>query len=348
MSEWNHIPLLIMFSMMIGPGVQAATPKPVRIIIVDASGQGDFKTVQGAINSLPASPAQTRIIRIRKGHYSEKIYIEKDNIVLEGEDREQTVISASIARDEWRCAHADDWGVATINIEGNDVTLKNLTIANNYGFDQQQDRMISCLKDTINHQKKIIRTGHQMALRTFQCSRLKVIHCLLKAFGGDTVSPWNTADGMYYFKDCILEGGVDFYCPRGWAYAEDCTFIAHSGTASIWHDGSGNADEKTVLVNCHFTGFDGFKLGRYHRDAQFYLINCVFANNMADTDIYLVPTSNNIRWGRRVYYYNCHRQGGDYDWYKNNLASAPGHPDPSQIDAKWIFGNRWNPLQTEN
>jgi pectinesterase len=67
---------------------------------------------------------------------------------------------------------------------------------------------------------------------------------------------------MFYFKDCLMEGGVDFYCPRGWAYAENCTFFANTGPASIWHDGTGNIDFKTVLKNCKFDGYDGFKLGR--------------------------------------------------------------------------------------
>jgi pectinesterase len=175
-------------------------------------------------------------------------------------------------------------------------------------------------------------------------TRLKAINCRFKAFGGDTVSPWNVESGLFYFKDCIMEGGVDFYCPRGWAYAENCEFISHSGTAAIWHDGSKYQDSKTVLKNCRFDGFKGFNLGRYHRDAQFYLINCQFESNMADRDIYLVPTANLIQWGRRIYYYDCHRKGGDYKWHTNNLSTAPGNPDPTMINAQWVFGTKWNPL----
>ncbi|MBK8043616.1 MAG: hypothetical protein IPK21_13740 [Haliscomenobacter sp.] len=59
----------------------------------------------------------------------------------------------------------------------------------------------------------------------------------LRALGGDTVSPWDVENGMYYFNDCTMEGGVDFYCPRGWAYAENCRFICHNREAAIWHDG---------------------------------------------------------------------------------------------------------------
>lgn len=313
-------------------------------ITVAADGTGDYKTIQGAINSLPDSSATTRIIFIKKGTYSEKLYIEKSNIQLEGEDRETTILVASIARDEWRCGHTDDWGVATMNIGANDITLKNLTVTNDYGFDFKE-RTIWCAADTTaNKEKKLRRDGHQMALRTMNmATRLKAINCRFRAYGGDTVSPWEIFNGMWYFKDCIMEGGVDFYCPRGWAWAENCEFITHTGPAAIWHDGSGNEDSKTVLVNCRFKGYDGFMLGRYHRDAQFYLVNCTFASNMRDSAIYRVPTNNSIKWGHRIYYYNCHREGGnDFTWYKDNL---PATVAPKDISVKWLFGNRWQPSE---
>jgi pectinesterase len=150
-------------------------------------------------------------------------------------------------------------------------------------------------------------------------------------------------NGMWYFNNCIMEGGVDFYCPRGWAWAENCEFITHTGPAAIWHDGSGNKDSKTVLMNCKFSGYDGFMLGRYHRDAQFYLVNCSFAKNMKDSAIYLVPTNNVIQWGKRIYYYNCHRESGkDFEWYKNNL---PVDVSLKDIRVSWVFGGRWKPEQ---
>ncbi|MBS1918816.1 MAG: pectinesterase [Bacteroidetes bacterium] len=309
-------------------------------IVVDIKGSGDFISIQAAINSLPDNSDPTRVIFIKKGLYAEKIFIEKNNITLTGEDRDATIIKQNIARDEWRCNHPDDWGVATMNINGNDITLENLTVENNYGFEMKGSREVECPLDSISHKHIITDNGHQMALRTILATRLKAIHCHFKAFGGDTVSPWNVDSGMFYFKDCVMEGGVDFYCPRGWAWAEDCKFFANTGPASIWHDGSQYPDSKTVLMHCSFDGYNGFKLGRYHRDAQFFLINCSFSKNMADKDIYLVPTANSIHWGRRVYYYNCHREGGDYTWFSNQL---PADIKANDISVDWLFKNKWHP-----
>lgn len=310
-------------------------------IIVDPAGKGNFTSIQAAINSLPDSSFSPRVIFIRNGMYAEKLYIEKSNIMLIGESREKTIITAAIARDEWRCGHTEDWGVATLNVGANDITLENLTITNSYGFDWTQDKTVYCATDTVNKQRKITKNGHQMALRTMNATRLKAVNCHFRAFGGDTVSPWNVENGQWYFKDCIMEGGVDFYCPRGWAWAENCTFIAHGGTAAIWHDGSRYEDSKTVLMNCRFSGYDGFLLGRYHRDAQFYLVNCTFDANMRDSAIYRVPTSNELQWGHRVYYFNCHRKGDhEYSWYADNL---PAGLPASAITVDWVFNNKWKP-----
>lgn len=309
-------------------------------IIVSADGSGDYRSIQGAINNIIGNEGP-RTVYIRNGIYNEKIYVEKGNIILEGESREHTIITTAIARDAWRCGHTDDWGVATINVGANDITLKNLTITNSFGFELKGDITIDCAHDTLNRKKILNKTGHQMALRTMNATRLKAINCHFRSFGGDTVSPWEVENGLWYFKDCIMEGGVDFYCPRGWAWAENCEFIAHNGPAAIWHDGSRHEDSKSILVNCRFRGFDGFLLGRYHRDAQFYLVNCVFASNMKDAPIYLVPTSNTIRWGYRVYYYNCHREGGnDFEWHRDNL---PAHIRAKDITTAWLFQNKWKP-----
>ena len=315
-------------------------------LVVDASGKGDFKTIQAAINSLPDSSATDRTVLIRKGVYPEKVSITKNHLILQGDNSSNTVITQAISRDMWLCSNPGDWGVATVNLSGNDITLKNLSIINSYGRDFTRDTVIDCPNGKGSPQKTVTKNGHQMALRSTQTTRLKVINCVLRAYGGDTVSPWNGVSGMYYFQNCTMEGGVDFYCPRGWAYAENCTFICHNREAAIWHDGSKNKSEKTVLKNCVFRGDEGFKLGRYHLDSQFYLIDCQFAKEMADAPIYQAASSKGVKWGNRSYYYNCHHTGRDYGWLKNNLTEAENAPSVKIITASWAFDNQWNPKKT--
>jgi pectinesterase len=312
-----------------------------QVITVSQDGSGMHRTIQGALNSIPDHTKEGFTIKIAKGIYHEKLYIEKANITLEGSNKAETVISASIARDAWRCHFQDDWGVATVNVAASDITLKSLTIENRYGFENKATATIDCPTDATG-QKVIGSGGHQMALRTMNgATKLSAFDCHFKAFGGDTVSPWEVNHGMWYFKDCQMEGAVDLYCPRGWAWAENCHFTVHGGTAAIWHDGSKHPDSKTILVNCRFSGFDGFMLGRYHRDAQFYLIDCVFDANMRDSAIYRVPTTNIIQWGHRVYYAGCKRLAEpQYTWYRDNLPTGLAKKD---ITVEWLFNKKWNP-----
>ena len=311
---------------------------------VSASGNGQFTTIQAAIDHIPKGAHEFISIQIDAGVYNEKLFIKKSEFELVGAGIGKTIITQSIARDAWRCDHIDDWGVATVNVDScRAINFKNLTIENRYGFENKTAIKIACAADTAKY-KLVQPNGHQMAFRSFNATQLKFVNCHFKAFGGDTMSPWNTTDGMFYLKDCVLEGGVDFYCPRGWAYAENCSFYSHNGPAAIWHDGSLHEDAKTVLVNCNFKGFDGFNLGRFHRDAQFYLIKCDFAANMSDTAIYQVKTNNTLSWPGRVYYADCVGADLKKNFYKNNLQEAKGSPKVSDINAHWVFGDRWNPL----
>src|SRR4051794_6213660 len=88
------------------------------IITVDPSGKGDFTSIQAAINHIDSRIDQSTVIRIKKGVYTEKVYIDKNNVTLVGESRDSTILTQAIARDAWRCDHTDDWGVATLNLRG--------------------------------------------------------------------------------------------------------------------------------------------------------------------------------------------------------------------------------------
>ncbi len=308
-------------------------------IVVDATGKGNYKTIQEAVNSLPDSAGKDRIIFIKNGVYKEQVHIAKPHIVLQGESKDRTIITGAVASLIYSCEHPGDNNSAILNLDGDDITLFNLTVENSYGKTAPDSVFIDCK----NGKVKVIKTAHQFALKTNKATRLKVINCLLRAWGNDTVSPWTGATGMYYFKDCTMIGGTDFYCPRGWAYAENCTFITNvSAAAAIWHDGSKSKDQKSVFRNCNFKGDVPYNLGRYHHEASFYLINCHFDNNMTDTAIFKAATAKPMLWESTAYYYGCRKDGKQYDWYKDNLSTAPGSPSASAINARWTFAGKWD------
>ncbi len=299
-------------------------------LVVAQDGSGDFASIQAALDSLPTLSERPRIVLVRNGTYREKVFVTKSEVALVGEDRARTRLVYSELRRAWRASHPDDWGAAVVNV-GDDVTdfvLANMTVRNDYGA------------TTGDH-------DHQFAIRSGgRATRLSLLEADLGADGGDTVSLWNATSGMYYLAGCAFEGWVDYVCPRGWCYVTDSRFFGHGATASLWHDGSGAEEAKLVVRRSRFDGDPGFALGRYHHDAQFYLLDDVFSATMADRPIGPALGPETYRWGPRQYYAGCRGEGGDRPWFADNLDRAPGAPRASHIDARWTFGGRWDPEAT--
>jgi pectinesterase len=300
-------------------------------IIVAKDGSRNFAILQAAIDSVPKNADRTWIILVKCGTYNEKILITKSNIAIVGEDRDSTRIIYAELRSNWRLNNSSDIGAAVISL-GNKVTnltLANLTIYNNYG--------------ALNG-----KNDHQFAIRGGgNCTKIILVNCNVWADGGDTMSLWNPASGMYYHANCDFKGYVDYVCPRGWCYITNSRFYGYNNSASIWHDGSVDSTSKFVICRSSFDGIPDFPLGRYHKDAQFYLLDCNFSRNMADRSIYPVDSASKYKWGQRTYYWNCHRDGGDYAWFHDNLELAYGGPVKDDvISALWTFKGEWDPERT--
>jgi pectinesterase len=305
--------------------------------VVAADGSGDFRTIQAALDALPRDRRERQVILIKDGEYREKIRIDVPCVTLRGQSRKGTRIAfpqLSVDFDQ----SPDKIGRGVINIQADDVVLENLAAANT--ADTEGPRAGSLFG---RHAFTVMGRG----------DRTLTLDCDFLSEGADTVALWEGRRGCYYHARCHFRGGVDFFCPRGWCYAADCTFDEVRATAALWHDGSQAKDKKLVIRRGSFRGAPDWWLGRHHRDAQFYLLDCNFAATMADRPIGRVhypgdpkkeqQVTDAIRWGERCYYSNCHREGGDYAWHHDNLEQAEGAPRPEQITAAWTFEGRWNP-----
>lgn len=315
-----------------------AADLPSPDITVAADGTGDFKTVQAAVESIPVTNRDRVVVLIKDGTYHEKIRVDASFVTLRGQSRKGTRIEFAQLKDDFT-AHPDDIGWAVINLNhANDFVLENLTAENTAS-------VLSAHAFTISG------TG----------DRIVIVDCDVLSHGADTVSLGRRERGRYYHARCNFSGSVDFVCPRGWCYVTNCNFYAHGKTAAVWHEGRLDPDMKFVLRSCRFDGVNGFNLGRHHVDAQFYFLDCKFSVKMRNNPIrrFVYPlnggrlTEEDIQrnadldkhniWGERSYFYNCHRDGGDFDWFDTNLSSAPGSPKPEQITTAWTFAEKWNP-----
>lgn len=296
--------------------------------VVEAGG-----SIQAAVDRAPEAPQQPYKILVRKGTYREKVIIDRPNIVLVGEERDSTrIILAENAR--YRQGPAEyrgkpvGHGVLVLLEGADDCVISGLTIYNNYG---------TTVEET---------TSHQMAVFG-RATRTILINCNVWADGNDALSLWAPeSGGMYYHADLDLRcPGVDFLCPRGWCYATRCRFYG-DGRAMIWHDGRGDRSKKLVITNSQFDAKSPTKLGRYHHDAQFFLINCRLSERVLDSNIgyaYSDKVLDPCPWGERTYYHGCTRDGGHSGWLRDNLELAKDAPEFYGITARWTFDGRWDP-----
>jgi len=330
---------LVSFECVLADGKTTSAIRPD--LTVASDGSGDFKTVQEAINAVPRTNDQRLIIFIKDGLYHEKVRIDPNFITLCGQSRQGTRIEFPQEMDDFT-NHPDDIGRAVVNINGSDCVLQNLTIKNTHGIIGPHAFAI------YGHGDKTV-----------------IVDCDVLSQGADTLALWGERSGTYQARLNIC-GSVDFVCPRGWCYMTDCTLhqVNPKADATIWHDGGKDADMRFVLRNCQFDGVGGMPswiLARHHHDAQFFLLDCNFSKTLSNRPplrvIYPInhgtPTeadkkrnhdldASNI-WGERAYFYNCHRDGGDYVWHQDNLSSATNSPTPEQITAAWTFAEKWDP-----
>ncbi len=311
-------------------------PKPD--IIVATDGSGNFKTIQSALASIPGTNTERVVVFLKNGVYHEKIRVDASFVTLRGESRDGARIEFPQLNDDFTKT-PDDIGRAVVNVnQANDFVLENLTAENTAGVIGP-------------HAFAIFSTGDKGV----------VVNCNVLSHGADTVAFWRADSSRTYHANCRIEGSVDFVCPHGWCYATNCTFHEMKDTAAMWHDGSKDKDMKFVLRDCHFDGVQGWNLARHHHDAQFYFLDCEFSRTMIDRPPFRViypldgstPSTNDLQrnktldksnvWGERSYYFHCHRDGGDYAWFADNLATAPGAPKPEQVNAAWTFSGAWNP-----
>lgn len=288
-------------------------------------------SIQEAIEAAPANAKDPYVILIKNGIYKEKVIIDKPNIVLIGENRDSTrIVFAELSSKRTIKTYKGKPvgnGVVVLQDSANDCIISNLTVYNNYG---------STVEPTTAHQMAIFGTA----------TRTIIINCNVWADGNDALSLWAKENGMYYHADLDLRcPGVDFLCPRGWCFATRCKFYG-DGRALIWHDGRGDYDKKLVITDSHFDSKSPVTLGRYHHDSQFFLINCTMTDKIIDHPIgyaYTDQVLDPCPWGQRVYMYNVKREGGNFEWMKNNLEKAKGSPKPKQINPFWTFNGKWNP-----
>ena len=169
---------------------------------VDQNGDGDYTTVQGAIDAIPEG--MRGIILIAPGVYDENIYAGRKGeyrkfISLIGTDPETTILTSSVTRGGGDKSYTD---CAALNVFSERFYAEGITIRNTAGNNGQAEALFTSADAHI-----------------FNNVRLEGFQDTYKANGG--------ARG--YFVNSTISGATDFIYDGGLEWFENCEIICLSG-----------------------------------------------------------------------------------------------------------------------
>ncbi len=237
--------------------------------VVDDSRNGDFNTVQGALDFIPDNYQDTVEIFIKNGIYEEIVYFRnKSNIIIRGEDREKTIVQYAnnevfnphpwdVKTNEWPGTFPSRRAAFAIDNCSN-IQLLNLTVKT--PLPGQAEGLL------INGDKIFVKGVNIIG-------------------SGDALQ----TNGTAYFEDVRIDGDKDIILGRGAAFFKSCEF--HGPGPFMWIRNT-KANHGNVFVDCKFYGTEagGSSLARAPINNKIYsypysesvLINCQLDNIMPE------------------------------------------------------------------
>lgn len=212
---------------------------------VALDGSGDFTSIQAAIDATKSFPWSTITIRIKNGVYREKLDIPEWNtsIRLIGESRDGTVITFADHFDKIHRGRNSTFHTFTMRVAGNDFQARDITIENSSGA-----------------------VGQAVALHV-QADRAAFLNVAIR---GHQDSLYLAGEGhRTYFRDCLIEGTVDFIFGEGTAFFEDCEIRSLADGFVTAPSTPNNIQYGFVFRGCRLTAAKGVEkvyLGRPWRN----------------------------------------------------------------------------------
>lgn len=319
--------LFLLIAVTLTVAAQAKSYDNPDTIFVARDGTGEFRTIDEAIEVCRAFMDYHKVIFVKNGTYKEKLIIPQwlQNIEICGESKEKTIITyddhANVKRPETG-KPMGTFRTYTLKIEGNAITLKNLTIENNSA-----------------------RLGQAVALHT-EGDRLLFINC--RFIGHQDTIYTGVAGTRLYFKGCYICGTTDFIFGPSIAWFEDCTI--ESLVNSYVTAASTPKDQAYgyIFNNCRLIakeGVDQVYLGRPWRDYGYTLfMNCELGGHIRPEGWH--HWEKQREQTARYLEYNNSGEGAktkDRVVWSHQLTKK----EAAQITPETVFsvGSKWNPLQ---
>ena len=316
--------LLLLIALSLSVTAQAANSYDnPDTIVVARDGTGQFRTVDEAIEVCRAFMDYHKVIYIKKGTYKEKLIIPQwlQNIELCGEDMNETIITYD---DHANINKMGTFRTYTLKIEGNDITLKNLTVENNAA-----------------------RLGQAVALHT-EGDRLVFINC--RFIGHQDTVYTGMPYTRLFFKDCYICGTTDFIFGPSTAWFEGCTIESLINSYVTAASTPADAEYGYIFNNCRLiAGGTAEKcyLGRPWRDYGYTLfMNCDLGGHIRPEGWH--HWEKQREQTARYLEYNNHGAGAQPQqlvvWSRQLTKKEAQQITPAKV---FIRQDNWNPIKND-
>ncbi|KAK6944898.1 Pectinesterase, catalytic [Dillenia turbinata] len=287
---------------------------------------GDFTSVQDAIDSLPSINLVRVVIKVNAGVYTEKVNIPqlKQFITIEGAGADNTIVQ---------------WGdtAKTIGPKGQPIgTYNSATFAVNSAY-------FIARNITFKNTTPLPQPGGVGV----QAVAFRISGDTASFFGCKFLGAQDTLYdhvGRHYYKDCYIEGSVDFIFGNGLSLFEGCHVHAiaqNMGALTAQGRSSLLDDTGFSFVNCKVTGSGALYLGRAWGPFSRVVFSYTYMDNI------IIPKGW-YNWGDpnrelTVFYgqYKCTGPGADFAGrvpWSRELTDAEAMPF---ITLTFIDGSEW-------
>ncbi|XP_057779528.1 probable pectinesterase 29 [Salvia miltiorrhiza] len=276
-----------------------------KTISVDPLGRGGFRSIQAAINSVPSNNKIWIQINIGRGVYREKVKIPSDKpyIYLKGAGMTNTVI-------EWNDHGSIDTS-PTFDSQAHHTIARGIKFVNSYNSPPNGNR------NPVERAVAARIQGDKSAL--YECG-----------FFGLQDTLWDV-EGRHYYKNCMIEGAIDFIFGTAQSLYEGCSISVAAGGLKgskgyITAQGRVNPGDSNgfVFKQCKIFGSGQAFLGRPWRN---YARVVFYETQMSEVVVpqgWYIWNSGGHEGQLTLSEYNSHGQGANIrervEWAKNLTA----------------------------
>jgi pectin methylesterase-like acyl-CoA thioesterase len=278
-NQFRNAAATFLLAALISATAQAQT-KPIRVA---ADGSADYKTVQAAVDHLPAEGGT---ISIAPGTYREQVIINQSHVTLfsPGSDPTKTVI----VDDTSQGTRGTKASYATVHVLGDDFHALNITFENDFNRTHvqasagSQAQALNVEGDrNILANVRILGNQDTLYIGAKRCGQAGNLRSPAPATGlapgapppptpptaytspASAQNPCTPIPTRTYFTHCYIAGNVDFIYGDGNALFDDCEIhsTVHDAGGYLTAQGKFRADQQSAFVfdHCRLTADPGQK-----------------------------------------------------------------------------------------